>query len=641
MIRDRGNGASVGPTVVERFAAQVRRRPDAPALTWGDTHLTYAEVDREAGRIADHLRNRSVGRGDLVGVCLPRSPEAIAAIIAVMKAGAAYLPLDPSYPADRLSYMIKDAVPRVVLVDDETIASVPDELGDRCLDVRMPLPRGRHQNGPHVHGCAASVAPRDLAYVIYTSGSTGTPKGVMVSHANLGSLFTATEGELAMDETDVWLCVHSLSFDFSVWEMWGALAYGGRLVLAGRTEMVDPTALVDLVARERVTILNHTPAAHYRIADAVRAGLEDGTLRIRLIVFGGEALSWSRVAAGAPRRGRVIAYVNMYGITEGTVHVTWRRVMSSAIDEVPDNAIGHPLPSAACYVLDDDGSPAGTGVAGELYVGGCGVAQGYLNRPEETAHRFLPDPFSADPSAVMYRSGDRVMWTEADELIYLGRLDRQVKVRGHRVECAEVEHALRRHPAVTDCAVVLREGSLVAYVTGCSRRERDDVIARARRWLPEHAVPSRVHLVDALPLTAHGKVDHDRLLRLPPPDEPAQDEPTEWDHVPPRTALEVYVLDRWHEVLGHTDMDVLSPFGDVGGHSFAAVALQQRLRADGHQVSVVDLYRHGTVRSLAAFLAGQGGDPRVTQGRSEYVHQRRQAVRRLARAREAGEAPRG
>ncbi|HEX7239391.1 MAG TPA: non-ribosomal peptide synthase/polyketide synthase, partial [Longimicrobiaceae bacterium] len=458
--------APPGGCVHERFAAQAARTPDAPAVTFGGEALSYAELDRRANRLAHALVDLGVGPEVAVALCLERSAEMVVAVLGVLKAGGAYVPLDPAYPAERLAYTLADCGAPVLVTLERHLDALPGS-GARVLslDGDAALLDAQPDHPP-----AVDVDPRSLAYVIYTSGSTGRPKGVLVPHGQVARLFAVTEAWFGFDERDVWTLFHSYAFDFSVWEIWGALLHGGRLVVVPLETARDPDAFRALLERERVTVLNQTPSAFRQLA-AADERVEDGAgLALRYVVFGGEALEpaslrpWTRRHGyGRPR------LVNMYGITETTVHVTCRPLGPGEVEGGAPSLVGGPLPDLRVYVLSAAGEPAPIGVPGEMYVGGAGVARGYLGRPELTAERFVPDGLSGEPGARLYRSGDRARWTAHGELEYLGRVDQQVKIRGFRIEPGEVEAVLAEHPGVREAAVTVREDvpgdpRLVAYV---------------------------------------------------------------------------------------------------------------------------------------------------------------------------------
>ncbi|HJZ54252.1 MAG TPA: amino acid adenylation domain-containing protein, partial [Gemmataceae bacterium] len=540
-----------GETLHAWFRRTARQCPAAPAVTSAGRTLCFADLDRLSDALAGRVL-AAAGPGRRVGLLAGRTTGLAVGVLGILKAGCAYVPLDPSYPADRLSVILDEARPPAVVAPARLAGRVPP--GAAVVAVEGPT------------GCDLArlpeAGPDDPAYVIFTSGSTGRPKGVEVTHRNIARLFTATEAWFGFGPTDVWSVFHSPSFDFSVWELWGALLYGGRVVLVPRRVARSPADFLRLLRRERVTVLNQTPSAFYQLvrADGADPG---GVPSLRLVVFGGEALSppalrpWvDRYGDAAPR------LVNMYGITETTVHVTYRPVTAADVAGPPSSPIGRPIPDLRVYLLGPDRRPVPDGEVGEIYVAGPGVAAGYVNRPELTAERFLPDPFAGGR---MYRSGDLARRLPSGELIYLGRADSQVKVRGFRVEPGEVEAVLAGHPAVGAAVVVAREDRpgdrrLVAYVAPRAGAEPDpaDVRAYARRRLPGHMVPSAVVALQGLPLTAHGKVDR---AALPPPGRgraPGGDDP-------PRSAAERVLREVWGRVLGTGPVGPDEGFFDLGG----------------------------------------------------------------------------
>jgi amino acid adenylation domain-containing protein/FkbM family methyltransferase len=448
------------------FEAQVERTPDAVAVTFEDEHLTYRQLNSKANQLAHYLQQLGVGPEVLVGLCVERSLEMVVGLLGILKAGGAYVPLDPSYPQERLAFMLADAETPVLLTQQRLMASLP-EYGEHvvCLDADWEEITRESEENP-TSGATAKCS----AYVIYTSGSTGKPKGVLVSHANVVRLFEATRTWFHFDKRDVWTLFHSYAFDFSVWELWGAFLYGGRVVVVSYWVSRSPEAFYSLLRTEQVTVLNQTPSAFYQLIRLEESSGIAQDLALRLIIFGGETLEFQRLKPWFDGHGdQFPQLVNMYGITETTVHVTYYPLSAADLSRTSGSVIGAPIPDLELYILDQYLQPVPIGVPGELYVGGAGLARGYLNRPELTAERFIPHPFSQKLGARLYKTGDLARYLPDGAIEYLGRLDHQVKIRGFRIELGEIEAVLSEHPAVQQVVVVAREDvlgdkRLVAYV---------------------------------------------------------------------------------------------------------------------------------------------------------------------------------
>ncbi|WP_051877294.1 amino acid adenylation domain-containing protein [Streptomyces natalensis] len=508
------------------FQERARAAPERIALSTGNGPISYRELDERSDLLAARLTELGVRPNVLVALCARRSPEAIAGMLGILKAGGAYVPIDPSYPPERIDYLLADCAAPIVVAAADT----------------AELMTGRHPaivwiEGDRVTGEAGAAAPEcggkrteaaghDLAYVIYTSGSTGAPKGVAVEHRNAVRLFEQTQPWFAFDHRDTWTLFHSISFDFSVWEIWGALLYGGRLVLAPETVSRSPAQLVSLLRSERVTVLNQTPSAFHQLLTVLPSG-ENSTssLALRLVIFGGERLDLRMLAPWIERHGdRRPALVNMYGITETTVHCTYRRIAAADLGEGGESPIGVPLPDLRVYVVDGDGRLVPDGVPGEMYIAGAGLARGYLNRPELTAERFV-SPAAELGEERIYRSGDRAMRRPDGELVYLGRMDSQLKVRGYRIEPGEIEESLSHVPDIAGAVVTSRDFGdgdirLIAYLlpahtSNLSERSTSLLVAaaekHARTSLPRHLRPSAYKIVAQIPMTLQGKVNRDVL----------------------------------------------------------------------------------------------------------------------------------
>jgi amino acid adenylation domain-containing protein/non-ribosomal peptide synthase protein (TIGR01720 family) len=590
-----GRAFAAEQSLHRRFEARAAATPRAVAVSCEGEALDYGELNARANRLARRLATLGVGPEQRVGLCAERSPELVVGILAVLKAGGAYVPLDPRYPAERLAYMASDAGIRVLLAGP----GVEDRLPDAGVPV-LPISaaaQGEEDGGDlEVH-----ADPDSLAYVIYTSGSTGRPKGVGVTHANVLRLFSATDETFGFRADDAWTLFHSYAFDFSVWELWGALLHGARLVVVPWDVSRDPAAFRELLARERVTVLSQTPSAFRALARADEAAplpLE----HLRAVVFGGEALQYESLRGWMDRYGPARPrLVNMYGITETTVHVTWHVVGGDDLRHPrAGSGVGVPISDLRAYVLDAAGQPAPTGVPGELYVGGAGVARGYLGRPALTATRFVPDPFGAEPGARLYRSGDLARWRGDGTLEYLGRGDQQVKVRGFRIEPGEVEALLLAHPRVAAAAVVVRgegeEAALVAYVVPAGQAPTAAELRDAlKAQLPEYMVPAAFVALERIPLTANGKLDR---AALPEP-EAAGAGPGD-GYVAPRTPEEEVLAGIWAEVLGAARVGTQDNFFELGGHSLLATLVMARIReVFGRGMPLRVLFEAPTVAELA------------------------------------------
>ncbi len=577
------------------FEQQVEQTPDALALVYEDQTLSYAELNSRANRLAYQLIALGVVPDQPVAICVSRSPAMVVGVLAILKAGGAYVPLDPVYTGERLAHILTDAAPAMVLADD-TGRSALDEKTLAALTVLDPniLPDQPDSN-PQVPALTA----QHLAYVIYTSGSTGTPKGVMVEHRNIQRLFEATESWYHFNQRDVWCLFHSIAFDFSVWELWGALRYGAKLVLVPHAIARSPQELHQFVCQHGITVLNQTPSAFKAfIASYVDNPLPD---QLRYIIFGGEALDpgmlrpWYRLREETSPR-----LVNMYGITETTVHVTYRELNPHDVEQIT-SPIGTRIPDLTLYLLDKYGQPVPLGVTGELYVGGGGVARGYLNRPELTAERFLIDPFSEQPGARMYRTGDLARYLPEGDLVFVGRNDQQVKIRGFRIEPGEIEARLVEHPAVSESVVLAlgqeQDKRLVAYVVAPA----DEGLANSLRTylsaiLPDYMVPSAFVRLDAFPLTPNGKLDR---RALPAPDGEAF---ARQIYAAPQGETETTLAAIWRELLGIEQISRHDSFFALGGHSLLAVRMIERLRHLGLTLAVRDLFQSPVLSELAQTL---------------------------------------
>ena len=606
-------------TLPALFEAQVVRAPGAVAVVCGDAAVSYGELEGRANRLARYLVSLGAGPERLVAVAMERSADLVVVLLAVLKAGAAYLPVDPRYPADRIAFMLGDAGP-VLLVCDQATASVLPDTGVPAVVVDDP-------------GCAVAVAglsgaalgdadragplvPGHPAYVIFTSGSTGRPKGVVVEHRNVVRLITQTRQWVPAGPDDAWSLFHSYAFDFSVWEMWGALATGGRLVVVPYLVSRSATEFRALLAAERVTVLSQTPMAFYQLMEV----WGDGTgLGVRYVIFGGEALDCARVARWARTVADPPVLVNMYGITETTVHVTGHVVPAGT--ETAASVVGTAIPDLRVYVLDERLKLVPRGVGGEMYVAGAGLARGYLGRPGLTAERFLACPYGPAGER-MYRTGDLARWNRAGDLEYLGRSDDQVKIRGFRIELGEIETVLAAQPGVAQAAVIAREDQpgdirLAGYVVPAADSELDPAALRdaVARILPDYMVPAVIMALAALPLSPTGKLDR---RALPVPDYGAG----AGRGREPETEQERALCGVFAQVLGLDQVGVEDSFFVLGGHSLLATRLVSRIRTVlGVEIPIRAVFEHPTVAALAQVVdaAEAARPPLVPVPRPERV----------------------
>ncbi|UQZ50020.1 non-ribosomal peptide synthetase DhbF [Bacillus subtilis] len=590
----------------EQFEKQAALRPDAIAVVYENQELSYAELNERANRLARMLISEGVGPEQFVALALPRSLEMAVGLLAVLKAGAAYLPLDPDYPADRIAFMLKDAQPAFIMTNTKAANHIPPvenvpkivlddpELAEKLNTYPAENPKNKDRTQP--------LSPLNTAYVIYTSGSTGVPKGVMIPHQNVTRLFAATEHWFRFSSDDIWTMFHSYAFDFSVWEIWGPLLHGGRLVIVPHHVSRSPEAFLRLLVKEGVTVLNQTPSAFYQFMQAEREQPDLGqALSLRYVIFGGEALELSRLEDWYNRHPENRPQlINMYGITETTVHVSYIELDRSMAALRANSLIGCGIPDLGVYVLDERLQPVPPGVAGELYVSGAGLARGYLGRPGLTSERFIADPFGP-PGTRMYRTGDVARLRADGSLDYVGRADHQVKIRGFRIELGEIEAALVQHPQLEDAAVIVREDQpgdkrLAAYVIPSEETfDTAELRKYAAERLPDYMVPAAFMTMKELPLTPNGKLDRKAL--------PAPDFAAAVTGRGPRTPQEEILCDLFMEVLHLPRVGIDDRFFDLGGHSLLAVQLMSRIReALGVELSIGNLFEAPTVAGLAERL---------------------------------------
>jgi amino acid adenylation domain-containing protein/non-ribosomal peptide synthase protein (TIGR01720 family) len=583
----------------QRFEQQVARTPDRIALVFEGKQMSYATLNARANQLAHYLNRLGVEPGNPVAICFERCLDTVVGILGILKAGAAYVPLDPAYPTQRLSFTLADALVPVLMTQEHLIERLPQAGAMQviCLDRDQKAIARESSQNPDLN-----VSPENPAYVIYTSGSTGKPKGVIVTHANVTRLFDATHLWFEADDKDVWTLFHSYAFDFSVWEIWGALLYGGRLVIVSYLTSRTPEAFYELLASENVTVLNQTPSAFRQLMRVEDRHDWQRELSLRYVIFGGEALELQSLRPWFELHGeQKPQLVNMYGITETTVHVTYRPLQESDLSSGAGSVIGEAIPDLQLLVLDDYLQPLPVGVAGEIYVGGAGVAQGYLNQPEMTAMRFIPNPYSKDEGARLYKTGDLARYLAGGELEYMGRADQQVKVHGYRIELGEIEAAIMEHTAIRESLVTASseaggERRLVGYVVlkGGHRVTTGEIRAYLKETLPDYMVPSAFVIMETFPLTPNGKVDR---RALPPADQSRSDFGDSF--VAPLTPVEKQLASIWSEVLRVDHVGINDNFFEMGGDSILGIQVTVRANQIGLGLSPKHIFEHQTIARLA------------------------------------------
>ncbi|NML38788.1 amino acid adenylation domain-containing protein [Chitinophaga sp. G-6-1-13] len=586
-------------TIYSIFEQQATRTPDRIAISCNDRSLTYKMLYERAQQLGHYLNSKGVGKDTLVPVCIERSPEMIVALLGVLRAGGAYVPIDPEYPEERIRFILEDTAASVV------ITSVESQPALKTIYDGETVILSDHPDFSPVETTVLPPAaqPHDAAYVIYTSGSTGKPKGVIIEHRNVVSLFAAMPGYYDFNEEDVWTMFHSYCFDFSVWEMYGALFYGGRLVIVPKHLTKDTAAFAALLKKEQVTVLNQTPAAFYVLQEAVTTNDAYNDLSVRCVTFGGEALnpaklvSWKRKFPGC-------SLINMYGITETTVHVTYQAITDEHLNST-GSMIGRPIPSLGAYILDAHQQLQPVGVPGELYISGAGLARGYLNRDELTAERFIANPFHSDTSPRLYKTGDLARRLPDGTMEYLGRIDNQVKIRGYRIELGEIENVLHRCTAVKQAVVIVKsspistseEKQLAAYIVPNGEFNREVIISHMREWLPDYMIPLLLTAVSEMPLTKNGKIDKSALSELHTYIRHNAEREV------PQNAREQQLAAIWEQVLGVEDISRNDNFFELGGDSIRLIKVVSSIRkVFDKELQAADVYRAATIADLSQLI---------------------------------------
>jgi amino acid adenylation domain-containing protein len=585
-------GYPTGETIGHLFERQAELHPDRPALVFGPATLSYHELNNRVNFLAHRLRRRGIGPETIVGLMLPRSLDMVIAILAIVKAGGAYMPIDPDYPEERVRYMLDDSKTRFLVSRWDVAGKI--RFNGEMIDVNLLFQSYRSslewENPPVLS------QPQNLLYVIYTSGSTGMPKGVMIEHQNVVQLLFNDQFQFDFGPGDCWTLFHSICFDFSVWEMYGALLNGGKLVIIPRETARNTDQFLEILCREKVTVLNQTPAAFYNLIEASRKLEKE--LSTRMVIFGGEAL---KPVMLSPFRKAYpnTRLINMYGITETTVHVTFYELSDEAIEK-NISIVGRPLPTMKTYILDRWQHPQPIGIPGELCVSGAGIGRGYLNNELLTAAKFIPNPFV--PGEIMYRSGDLARYFAEGDIEYLGRIDNQVKIRGHRIELGEIESSLLKFGPIKEATVQTRDTAgglkrLCAYFVPSADFDLEELRIYLARFLPDYMMPAYFIKMDKIPLNGNGKIDQSRL---PPPD---PDVLSLDNYVEPQNDLQASIVKIWQEMLEISRVGINDNFFHLGGDSLSAMAVVTQI---GCGITFADLYQNPTVKSLSEAILKLG-----------------------------------
>ncbi|UII31895.1 amino acid adenylation domain-containing protein [Fulvivirga ulvae] len=585
------SGYPEGCTIIDLFYRQVQAYPQHIAISDQGRELTYSDLDEKSSQLGRYLLENGLKSEQLVPVCMESSAEFIISILAILKAGGGYVPINPTYPSDRIDYILEDTKATLVLA-----ASGTKDLfkPDRCQVIEVDSFNGQqYTNEP----LANISGPDTLAYVIYTSGSTGKPKGVLIEHVNVVRLIQVDKPLFDFNEKDSWTLFHSTAFDFSVWEIFGALLTGGKLVIVNKEQTLDPVLFLKLLREEQVTILNQTPSAFYSLQENELQ--HPGGLKVRYVIFGGEALDPQRLK-GWSKQYPDCSLVNMYGITETTVHVTFKKLTQEDTLSHSSN-IGRAIPTTSIYILNKNMNFVPDGVVGEIYVGGYGVGRGYLNREALTLERFVDNPFG---DGRLYKSGDLGRRLHSGDIEYIGRADNQVKIRGYRIEIGEIEGVLNDAPGVSQAVVLLKEDdpdtrALHGFAVVTDGYSKDGTLSYLGRKLPGYMLPAAVHVVEEMPLTTNGKIDKAVLLNSIKETEDTKTVTS------PRNETEAGILNIWERLLNKENIGVYDNFFELGGHSLLVTRMASSLRNELQvEISVKDIFLSPTIASIAQLIKG-------------------------------------
>ncbi|MDQ1355503.1 MAG: hypothetical protein QG657_5813, partial [Acidobacteriota bacterium] len=591
-------------TIHQLFEEQASKMPDNIALVGAGSQtcpmvLTYRQLNEQADSLAGLLIKKGVLADNIVGIKIERSIEMVIGIFGILKAGGAYMPIDPEYPQERVDYMLRDSGTMIMIGGAEERKSGRAEFVFSCFFSASPLPRFLASDSSN------------LAYIIYTSGTTGQPKGSLIEHRNVVRLMFNDKFQFDFTYSDVWTLFHSFCFDFSVWEMYGALLYGGKLVIVSKMTARDTDAFLGNLTRETVSVLNQTPSAFFNLINECQVShRQEKHLHLKYVIFGGEALNPSKLKEWQKKFPKT-RLINMFGITETTVHVTYKEITEKDI-ELNIGNIGKPIPTLSAYIVDKYLKPVPVGVAGEILVGGKGVCRGYLNRVELTERKYIENPYKLGDR--MYRSGDTGRFLENGEMEYLGRIDQQVKIRGFRIELGEIENRLLQYDGIKDAVVIAEETGTEKYLCAYFVSGRDFTIMELRAHLtgklPDYMIPSYFVRLEKIPLTSNGKVDRKALPKSPLN--------VGEKYTAPREAVETKLAAIWSEVLSRdllhlyqlqTSIGIDDNFFQLGGHSLKATILIAKIhKAFNVKIPLTEIFKRPTIRAFSDYIKAAAGE---------------------------------
>ncbi|MDA1677504.1 non-ribosomal peptide synthetase [Bacillus cereus group sp. TH152-1LC] len=589
-------------SIHRRFEQQVINHPNEIAIQYKDEQITYKELNNQSNQLARYLIKQGVKPENPVGICLERSTNLIISILAVLKAGGAYVPIDPNVPSERIKFILDDSSVQLIITNHNVKNTVlfPNKKVVNLQENQALIKKESIEN------LELQLDPSNLAYVIYTSGSTGTPKGVLVEHTNVIRLFSSTDKLFEFDHTDVWTMYHSYAFDFSVWEIWGALFFGGKLLIVPNFVCKSAESFYNLLKEEKITVLNQTPSAFQQLTNHIDdMKSEDLGLKLRYVIFGGEQLNFNILSPWYEKLGeRCPEMINMYGITETTVHATFKRVTErdlKAQATTEGSNIGNPLPDLSLFVLDNNLQAVPIGVTGELFIGGPGVVRGYHNRPDLNKERFINHPFGH--GSKLYRSGDLARILPNNEIEYRGRIDDQVKIRGFRIELGEIQSVILKHPMIKDAAVIVRnnlhgEPQIVSYVVPKENIDGLNIQNYLKQFLPSYMIPAFVTKVKSIPKTSNAKLDKKVLLEIP-----LENNTLYESKDLPKTEAQKKLSVIFKKFLGLNEIYIKQSFFDLGGHSLMATRVVSVINSTFNvRISIRDFFENDTIESLGKVI---------------------------------------